>query len=622
MAQSFAFNPFTGNFDLISKVTLAAVGSSPAAEGASISSSQVLTLQPADATHPGVITSGAQSFGGIKTFSAGLDVNSNKITSLAAPTLATDAANKSYVDNLVNGLNWKTVVRSATTTSLPSYIYNNGSSGVGATITGVSVGGLPAQDGVTLIAGDRLLVKNETSTNAPYNGIYTVTAPGSGILVYILTRATDCDASAEFIAATVQVSPEASTLAGYGFRQTADPVTVGSTNITWVNFSIGVAYTFTNGIALSGSTVSLANAADLTLKGNVSGGSAFPIDLTGTQATTILNVFSTSLKGLAPASGGGTTNFLRADGTWAAPAAITQLTGDVTAGPGSGSQAATIAANAVTDAKFRQSSGLSIVGRSANTTGNVADITAASDNQIMRRSGTAIGFGSIDLSQSNAVGATVLGVANGGTGQVTTTAAFQALSVLTTKGDILVYGTNTTRLAVGTDGQTLVADSTAGAGVKWGAAGFPQVVAIKDSQTSSTTGGGFNSGAWRTRTLNTLDNPLSYAWVTLSSNQFTLTAGTYYIRASAPGFTVDRHQIKIRNITDSSDTILGQGAMCAASDASQSSAALSGAFTIAGTKTFELQHQCQTSNATNGFGLAMNFSVNSIFGEVEVIKLA
>ena len=57
-----------------------------------------------------------------------------------------------------------------------------------------------------------------------------------------------------------------------------------------------------------------------TLKGNTTGGTAAPVDLTVAQATALLAVFTSSLKGLAPASGGGTTNFLRADGTWAAPA--------------------------------------------------------------------------------------------------------------------------------------------------------------------------------------------------------------------------------------------------------------------------------------------------------------
>lgn len=73
------------------------------------------------------------------------------------------------------------------------------------------------------------------------------------------------------------------------------------------------------------------------------------------------------------------------------------LTSDVT-GSGTGSFATTIASNAVTDAKFRQSAGLSVVGRSANTTGNVADITAANDGEVLRRSGTAVGFGTVATS--------------------------------------------------------------------------------------------------------------------------------------------------------------------------------------------------------------------------------
>lgn len=63
----------------------------------------------------------------------------------------------------------------------------------------------------------------------------------------------------------------------------------------------------------------LANVATGTIKGRVTAATGVVEDLTGTQATTLLDVFTTSLKGLAPASGGGTTNFLRADGTWAAP---------------------------------------------------------------------------------------------------------------------------------------------------------------------------------------------------------------------------------------------------------------------------------------------------------------
>jgi hypothetical protein len=63
----------------------------------------------------------------------------------------------------------------------------------------------------------------------------------------------------------------------------------------------------------------LANVATSTIKGRVTAGTGDPEDLTGTQATTLLDTFTDSLKGLAPASGGGTTNYLRADGTWAQP---------------------------------------------------------------------------------------------------------------------------------------------------------------------------------------------------------------------------------------------------------------------------------------------------------------
>jgi hypothetical protein len=77
---------------------------------------------------------------------------------------------------------------------------------------------------------------------------------------------------------------------------------------------------------------------------------------------------------------------------------------------------ATIQANSVSNGKFRQSSALSVVGRTSNSTGNVADISAAADHQVLRRSGTTLGFGSIDLSQSAAV-TNSLPVTNGGTGQ-------------------------------------------------------------------------------------------------------------------------------------------------------------------------------------------------------------
>lgn len=119
-----------------------------------------------------------------------------------------------------------------------------------------------------------------------------------------------------------------------------------------------------------------------------------------------------------------------------------------------GTLAATIVANAVIDTKLRQSAGLSVIGRSANTTGNVADITAASDGQALRRSGTSIGFGAIDLSSVNAItgdlpfanltqGAalSVLGVTGNATADVASIAAASDVTVLRRAGTIVAFGT-------------------------------------------------------------------------------------------------------------------------------------------------------------------------------------
>lgn len=91
----------------------------------------------------------------------------------------------------------------------------------------------------------------------------------------------------------------------------------------------------------------------------------------------------------------------------AASLGITELTGDVTAGPGSGTQAATIPAGTVTDAMLRDSAALSLIGNPTNAPIAPADIVAGSDGEVMRRSGTAIAFGAVDLASANAVTGTL-----------------------------------------------------------------------------------------------------------------------------------------------------------------------------------------------------------------------
>ena len=131
------------------------------------------------------------------TLSAALAMGNAKITNLGVPTNGTDAATKSYVDSVVSGLTLKDPARAATTGALPAATYNNGTSGVGATLTGDSNGALSAQDGITLSANNRLLVKNQSS--AAHNGLYELTQVGDVSNPFILTRVTGFNDAASIV---------------------------------------------------------------------------------------------------------------------------------------------------------------------------------------------------------------------------------------------------------------------------------------------------------------------------------------------------------------------------------------------------------------------------------------
>lgn len=152
--------------------------------------------------------------------------------------------------------------------------------------------------------------------------------------------------------------------------------------------------------------------------------------------------------------------------------------------------------------------------------------------------------------------------------------------------------------------------------------GVPDVV-LEEQQSSGTAGGTFTSGAWRTRALNTtVANPNSVL-VSLASNQFTLATGTYYIDAYAVGLQCSVHKTKIANITDVTDSLIGGNAQSGAgSNYSLSPSFVRGLVTIAAQKTFELQHRCVTTKATDGMGLAGSFSVAEVYAQVLIWKIA
>jgi hypothetical protein len=158
-----------------------------------------------------------------------------KLTSVGTPSADTDAANKGYVDSVAQGLDTKASVVAATTTN-------------GTLATAFANG--QTVDGVTLATGNRILIKNQTDATA--NGIYSVNASGAP------TRTTDMDLGSEFPSAYVFVE-QGTVNADTGWVCTNNaPVTLGSTNITWAQFSGAGTYTANNGVLLTGSVFSFA----------------------------------------------------------------------------------------------------------------------------------------------------------------------------------------------------------------------------------------------------------------------------------------------------------------------------------------------------------------------------
>lgn len=154
-----------------------------------------------------------------------------------------------------------------------------------------------------------------------------------------------------------------------------------------------------------------------------------------------------------------------------------------------------------------------------------------------------------------------------------------------------------------------------------GGGGGGDYILIQDQESQNTAGGNFTSGAWRTRTLNTIvANVGSHA--SLSSNQITLAAGTYRVNASAPAYFVGRHQTRLYDITNSAVLVIGSSefSTTAVSSASATRSIIQGRFTLAGSTVIEVQHQCETTNsAGKGLGVESNFTTE-IYTSVELVR--
>jgi hypothetical protein len=148
---------------------------------------------------------------------------------------------------------------------------------------------------------------------------------------------------------------------------------------------------------------------------------------------------------------------------------------------------------------------------------------------------------------------------------------------------------------------------------------LPRTTTIKDVKAANTAGGTATSGSFQTRTLQTIEGDSSY--LTLSSNQFTLPAGKYTVKASAPAYQVGAHQARLQNITDASTTAYGSNSVSVVAGGTQTDSLVRADFTLTVPKVFEIQHRVTTTAATNGYGLQVNFATSEIYTQVEITKI-
>jgi hypothetical protein len=178
------------------------------------------------------------------------------LTLSGLPSSNLHAATKSYVDNVVSGLQAKDSALAATTANLAS-TYSNGTAGVGATLTSTSNG---AFVGSGWAVGSRVLVKDQTAK--AQNGLYTITTLGTVSTPWVLTRSEFCDTSNEISGAYVYVESGVTSGTGWVFAvANSDTFVLGTDDINVYQFSGTGTYTAGTGIALSNNQFS----ADLTV---------------------------------------------------------------------------------------------------------------------------------------------------------------------------------------------------------------------------------------------------------------------------------------------------------------------------------------------------------------------
>jgi hypothetical protein len=264
---------------------------------------------------------------------AGTDVTALNVTTLGAttanittanitagtvttsPASGNDIVNKTYVDTLVAaGIHFHEPVRAESPINLNA-TYDNGTAGVGATLTNAGTQVALVIDGITMVVADRVLVYEQTDQTQ--NGVYVVTSIGSGATNWVLTRSDDAntygfagpDTLSEGSTFFVQ---EGATGAGETYTcNTVGTITFGTTNITFVQISSAQIYSAGTGLTLTGVQFSIT---DTGTAGTYGSASQVPVFTTNAQGqvtavtNTAIGITSAAVSGLAASATTDTTN--------------------------------------------------------------------------------------------------------------------------------------------------------------------------------------------------------------------------------------------------------------------------------------------------------------------------
>ena len=399
------------------------------------------------------------------------------------PTSNLQAATKQYVDTVAAaGLHYHAPVRVEHPSNLTA-TYDNGTSGVGATLTNSGTQAALVLDNVTMVLNDRVLIANQT--NQAHNGVYTVTNVGSASTNWVLTRATDADsygpsdpdALGEGDAFFIK---EGDTNAGHlDVMTTSGTITFGTTNIVFSEVAETTVYSAGNGLTLTGTTFAVGAGTGVTVNANdVAIGQSVGTGDTVTFATVNANLTGNVTGNLT----GNVTGNADTATAWATGRSLTlrgDVTGTATGIDGSGNIAVTttIAADSVA--------------LGTDTTGNYIATGAVSGNGL---SGSASAEGATftvtsNATNSNTASTIVFRDASGNFSAGTITAALNGnATTATTATTANSVATNSVALGTDTTGNYVQQGATSGNGISGSVNSEGGTFTVTSNATNANTG--------------------------------------------------------------------------------------------------------------------------------------